>query len=168
MTPKTQICGLGIFFSAGVKNDFFFFKGGVFSLTAAVRTWVDLPTPHLKQSRAPGGRATRALHEKAQGLFAGLGGGLTFPGHRSEVKETLPEGRPLTTLVWKSLVRGFQSQNNASVLLVENTIRLPTTTNMHEMYVSVPCDDGLQLHSTWNQFSQFKYVFCSMSVKSCV
>lgn len=140
MTRKTQICGLGIFFFNSQSRSLMafwlwrswkmrFYLGGVFSLTAAVRAWVDLPTPHLKHSRAPGGRATRALHEKAQGLFAGLGGGLTFPGHRSEVKETLPEGRPLTTLVWKSLVKSFQSQNNTLVLPVESTISAVSITN---------------------------------------
>lgn len=80
-------------------------------LTAAVWAGVDLPTPHLTHSRAPGGRATRARHDKAQGLFAALAGGLTFPGHRSEVKKTLPEGRPLTTLAWQNLVKGLWSQN---------------------------------------------------------
>lgn len=109
-------------------------RGGCFGefshgwLTAAVRAGVDLPTPHLTHSRAPGGRATRARHDKAQGLFAALAGGLTFPGHRSEVKETLPEGRPLTTLAWQSLVKGLRSHNNTLVLHVEITIRVTLIT----------------------------------------
>lgn len=105
-------------------------------LTAAVRAGVDLPTPHLTHSRAPGGRATRARHDKAQGLFAALAGGLTFPGHRSEVKETLPEGRPLTTLAWQSLVKGLWCQNNTLVFPVEITIgvTLITNDNKHTFY----------------------------------
>lgn len=72
---------------------------------------------------SPWGRATRPRHDKAQGLFAALAGGLTFPGHRSEVKEKLPEGRPLTTTTWKSLVKGLSSENNTQVLPVGNTNR---------------------------------------------
>lgn len=82
---------------------------------------VDLPTPHLMHSRAPGERATPARHDKAHGLFAALAGGLTFPGHRSEVKEALPEGRPLTTLARQILVKGLRSHNNTLFLSAEIT-----------------------------------------------
>lgn len=69
----------------------------------------------------PWGTATRARCDKAQGLFADLAGGLPFPGHRLEVKETLPEERPLTTLLWESLVKGLCRQNNTSLLPHENS-----------------------------------------------
>lgn len=96
---------------------------GVFSrLTDSCRTsrGRSANTPSDAQP-SPWGTGHTARHDKAQGLFAALAGGLTFLGHRSEVKETLPEGRPFTTLAWKRLVKGLQSQNNTYVLPVDIT-----------------------------------------------
>lgn len=49
----------------------------------------------------PPGDGPHGPARENSGVVRSPRGGLTFPGHRSEVKETLPEGRPLTTLVWK-------------------------------------------------------------------
>lgn len=71
---------------------------------AAARAGVDLPT---SPSRAPGG-GPHGPAWQSSGLFAGSTGGLTFPGHRSKVTKTLPEGRPLfqlnKTLRWSDRI----------------------------------------------------------------
>lgn len=59
---------------------------------------------------------------KLRGCLQPSLGAWPFLGHRSEVKETFPEGRPLLTLASQSLVKRLWTQNNTSALAVKITI----------------------------------------------